>query len=386
MNILIITYICIVLLQVVFIKYYIDGWQGKITGVSQDLLKYNLEHQNELDKYIYNIVKHRIQLLDTMDYNDWLVYNNKNAVVTHGGNEYYLSVYEHIHNNVENYLDSDEFVMRVNATQDSLGMTYADLIKQDNYAFLFSTFTPNPSLIRNMFDMTHNEDGINTMSYYWLDPITNRATKKKAVTGIWSKEIDKDNKYQGVIMMGYGVKDIEIDYSSKYYEYMHKPFMAIVSISTLISSIILYLSTGKKDIVKPLILLITTNMYLTTFFNTTEGVTTLPVEQEKVKDINDGILSISFLVAVNIFIIETLKKVKTRYSLHNESAFLFCLALILLLFSLYKKTNYTKINDMREHRIEKQLMFNMSIFINLFILFNYLIFVGGEGKLFKFSK
>jgi len=117
--------------------------------------------------------------------------------------------------------------------------------------------------------------------------------------------------------------------------------------------------------------------------NTTEGITTLAVEQDKVKDINDGILSISFLVAVNIFIIETLKKFKQKYSLHNESAFLFCLSLVLLLLSLYKKTNYSTINDMRAERIQKQLMFNLSIFINLFILINYLIFVGGDAKLIK---
>jgi hypothetical protein len=117
--------------------------------------------------------------------------------------------------------------------------------------------------------------------------------------------------------------------------------------------------------------------------STTEGVTSLVIEQEKVKDINDGILSISFLVAVNIFIIETLKKVKTKYSLHNESAFLFCLALILLLMALYKKSNYNKIDSVRAHRIEKQFMYNLSIFINLFILVNYLAYIGKETKIFK---
>ena len=143
------------------------------------------------------------------------------------------------------------------------------------------------------------------------------------------------------------------------------------------------MSTNSEDIAKPLILLIGSNAYLTYFMSTIEGVTSLTVEQEKVKDINDGILSISFLVAVNIFIIETLKKAKGKYSLHNESAFLFCLALILLLMALYKKTNYNKIDSVREHRIEKQFMYNLSIFINLFILVNYLVYVGKETKIFK---
>jgi hypothetical protein len=122
------------------------------------------------------------------------------------------------------------------------------------------------------------------------------------------------------------------------------------------------------------------NIYLTTFINTKEGVTTLAVESDKVKDINDGVLSISFLAAVNVYILQTLREVKAHRNLHNESAFLFTLALVLLLFSLYKKTNYNKIDDIRNHRIKKQLMYNTSIFVNLFILFNYLVYVSRDGN------
>jgi len=123
------------------------------------------------------------------------------------------------------------------------------------------------------------------------------------------------------------------------------------------------------------------NIYLTIFINTKEGVTTLSVESDKVKDINDGILSISFLAAVNIYILQTMKQVKGYGNLHNESAFLFTLALVLLLFALYKKTNYNKIDDIRTHRIKKQLMYNTSIFVNLFILFNYLVYIAKDGNI-----
>ena len=108
--------------------------------------------------------------------------------------------------------------------------------------------------------------------------------------------------------------------------------------------------------------------------------TTLPIEQDRVKDINDGILSISFLAAVNIYILQTLKAVKGYNDLHNESAFLFTLALILLLFALYKKTNYNKIDEIRVHRIKKQFMYNLSIYVNLFILFNYIVYVARDGR------
>ena len=87
------------------------------------------------------------------------------------------------------------------------------------------------------------------------------------------------------------------------------------------------------------------------------------------------------MAAVNIYILQTLREVKNNRDLHNESAFLFTLALVLLLFALYKKTNYNQINDIRVHRIQKQFMYNASIFVNLFILFNYLVYVAKDGHI-----
>jgi hypothetical protein len=162
---------------------------------------------------------------------------------------------------------------------------------------------------------------------------------------------------------------------------MQMPFIVMVSVGTIVASLLLYHSSGQKNFWMSLLFLSILNIYIVQYINTREGVTTIDVENTKVKDINDGILSISFLAAVNIYILQTLKAVKDHRNLHNESAFLFTLALVLLLFSLYKKSNYNKIDDIRTHRIEKQLMYNMSIFVNLFILFNYLVYVAKDGRI-----
>ena len=183
------------------------------------------------------------------------------------------------------------------------------------------------------------------------------------------------------MLLEYSLIDVEIQYSNKYYEFMEMPFIVMVSIGTILASLLLYHSSGENNFWMSLLFLSIMNIYITMFINTREGVTTLDVENNKVKDINDGILSISFLAAVNIYILQTLKEIKDHRNLHNESAFLFTLALVLLLFSLYKKSNYNKIDDIRTHRIEKQLMYNMSIFVNLFILFNYLVYVARDGRI-----
>ena len=198
---------------------------------------------------------------------------------------------------------------------------------------------------------------------------------------LWQKVIDGEHQFEGVMFIGYNLIDVEMQYANKYYDFLDIPFIAIVSVGTIIASLLLYHASGQKNFWMSLLFLSILNIYLTTFIDTKEGVTTLAVENDKVKDINDGILSISFLAAVNIYILQTLKEVKDHRNLHNESAFLFTLALVLLLFALYKKTNYNKIDDVRTHRIKKQLAYNTSIFVNLFILFNYLVYVARDGHI-----
>ena len=315
-----------------------------------------------------------------MSYNDWIDENNKRVVLEYKGRKYDFFIYEQIENNSNNYSQDNEYIFRASSDKESIGLAYSDIIKEKNYSFLFSIFSPNPHMLNNMFDLNKTKGGVNNAMYYWLDSETHRAVKQNIINTNFIKK-DKDNSVQGVIGISYNLTDIELDYSNKYYDFVSKKFIIYMSLTIFISSLILYYSTNNKDLFKPLFLLISSNIYLTYFMSTTEGITNIETEQDKVKDINDGILSISFLVAVNIFILETLKKGEKKYSLHNESAFLFCVALILLLLALYKKSNYNKIDDIRENRIEKQFLYNLSIFINLFILVNYLLYVGKETKI-----
>jgi hypothetical protein len=382
---IVLCYVVILALQYYYVKNYLTDWQKLLpTNRDQDI-DYNKTNASELITLFDETITDRVNLLKSISYTDWLKYNNDNCIVSFGDGNYEINVFERVQNNTVDYLTSSDSILRVGKDTDSIGLSYSDIIKEKNYSFLFSMFSLSPNMVNQMYELSKSSGGVNAANYYWLDDISHRAVKKKFVFLDYEKknENEDESKIVGVICISYVVNDVELDYSNKYYDFMESSFLISISVTIFISSIILYLSTNKQDIVKPLILLVGSNAYLTYFMSTTEGVTSLVTEQEKVKDINDGILSISFLVAVNIFIIETLKKVKTKYSLHNESAFLFCLALILLLLALYKKSNYNKIDNVRAHRIEKQFMYNLSIFINLFILVNYLAFIGKETNIFK---
>ena len=380
-NILIGAYVCYVILQMYVVKNYILDWQSLIKGPNVDQMKYNLGHKPELTEAFTKEIVSRMKMLENMDYADWINYNNNHAMIIHGGYEYDIFIFERSVNAMENYLSNSHYTLRVNKNVDLLGLSYVDLLRQANYAFLFSLFQPNPDFLETIFKGPQYEDGTNIYAHFMTDPTTNRAVKTNAVTGVWKKVIDSDHQFEGVMFIGYNLIDVEMQYANKYFEFLDIPFIGLVSVGTIIATLLLYHASGQKNFWMALLFLSILNIYLTTFINTKEGITTLAVENDKVKDINDGILSISFLAAVNIYILQTLKEIKDHRNLHNESAFLFTLALVLLLFALYKKTNYNKIDDIRTHRIKKQLAYNTSIFVNLFILFNYLVYVARDGRI-----
>jgi len=372
-------YICYLLIQIYIVKNYILNWQSLLTGQNFDEMNYNLSHKPELANTFTDVVASRIKMLEHMDYIDWINYNNDHSVIKHAGFEYEMSIFERSKNDPANYLSNSHFTLRVNKNTNNLGLSYVDLLRQTNYAFLFSLFQPNPDFLETIYQGPVYDDNTNIYAHFTLDPSTNRAIKTNVITGVWKKQADNGQIFEGVILIDYGLLDVESEYSNKYFDYMGTSFVVMASIATLITTLLLYHSSKQTNFYMSFIFLSILNIYLIIFMTTTEGVTTLEVENNKVKDINDGILSISFLAAVNIYILQTLKSVKNHLILHNESAFLFTLALVLLLFALYKKTNYNKIDDIRIHRIKKQFLYNTSIFVNLFILFNYLVYVARDG-------
>jgi hypothetical protein len=380
-NILIGAYVCYVILQMYVVKNYILDWQSLITGSNVDQMKYNLGHKPELVDLFTKEIVSRMKMLEHMSYNDWINYNNKHPVINHKNFQYDISIFERSVNSLENYLSNSHYTLRANKNVEHLGLSYADLLRQTNYAFLFSLFQPNADFLETIYKGPLYEDNTNIYAHYTMDSSTYRAVKTNVNTGVWKKAIDSEHVFEGVILIEYSLIDVEIQYSNKYYEFMDMSFMVIVSIGTILASLLLYHSSGENNFWMSLLFLSILNIYITIYINTREGVTTMEVENNKVKDINDGILSISFLAAVNIYILQTLKAVKDHRNLHNESAFLFTMALVLLLFALYKKSNYNKIDNVRTHRIQKQLMYNMSIFVNLFILFNYLVYVARDGRI-----
>lgn len=361
-----------------YFKKYIDLIYSE-KSTERDNIKYNADNHDNLNKLFSKVLEERIKMLDKMSYEEWIDYNNKNIIISSENYKYYISIYESTGGDKDS-----EFILRASANDDATGLSYSDLIQQEKFAFIFSSFAPNKDLISVMNKLTPDNNGLNNLSFYALDYNINKAVKKHSIVGKWKKKLNNNNVLRGVITVGYILKDVEKDYSNTYFNYSNKYFLLVISLVTYISSILLHYSKYSVSIIKPLIFLITLNIYLTMYFSTNEGITSFETEQAKFTDINSGVLSLSFLTGVNTYILDKFKTVKnSKFVLNTETSLYFLIAILLMLASLYKVNNYSSIDGIRTSRIDIQCMYNMCIIINFYVLFNYLVYLGIESKLVK---
>lgn len=377
--ILVLIYTCFVIYQMYYIKTYILNWHSLVVGDKTLHMQHNIKNKGKLNKHFTTVIEDRLKKLEEMSYGEWLDYNNMNPEIYNGGFTYNIAVYERVKNDEGNYNIPDRFLLRANKYRESLGLTYEELLKMANYTFLFSIFSPHPDLIHTMFQSSHYKGGTNIYSFYGVDSDLNRPVKMNAIGAKFSKE-EGDGVFEGVIYAGYSLLDVEEQYANKYYDFLSKKFLIGASIGTLATALLMYYASGRNRIWLPFAFLLASNYYILSFIDVVEGITDMANEETKVKDINEGILSISFLAAVNVFIIQSLQANPKTKKEYYEPALLFMLGLGMLLSSLYKITNYNRIDEIRVHRIEKQFLYNGSVYLNMFILLFYTLVVLRESK------
>lgn len=377
--ILVLIYTCFVIYQMYYIKTYIVNWHSLVVGDKTLHMQHNIKNKGKLNKHFTTVIEDRLKKLEEMSYGEWLDYNNMNPEIYNGGFTYNIAVYERVKNDEGNYNIPDRFLLRANKYRESLGLTYEELLKMANYTFLFSIFSPHPDLIHTMFQSSHYKGGTNIYSFYGVDSDLNRPVKMNAIGAKFSKE-EGDGVFEGVIYAGYSLLDVEEQYANKYYDFLSKKFLIASSIGTLATALLMYYASGRSRIWLPFVFLLASNYYILSFIDVVEGITDMANEETKVKDINEGILSISFLAAVNVFIIQSLQGNPKTEKEYYEPALLFMLGLGMLLASLYKITNYNRIDEIRVHRIEKQFLYNGSVYLNMFILLFYTLVVLRESK------
>lgn len=332
----------------------------------------NIKNKQLLTKELGDTLIERMNLLNSgkLSFHEWLDYNTKNMFIKVNGGGYYLFVHEHI--------EDKSFICRVHANAKYPNLLWSDIIKEQNEQFISHKFTCDPDLVFNMFNVGQN-DIPDTMSYYWNDPVTNKLIKKQS---LFLSQTEKGKDKEGlehngfVIGVGYNIENLNTTYQTKYYSKINNFYFATV-IATVIGMTIIMSSfkvVPKYTNIKAILFLISSLLYILYYTNLTENLSSPSGEQDKMDSINSGILSISFLIGVNIFIISTLQYSKS-IELNKETAVIFSASLLLLMFSIFKKTGYSTIDDLVGIRISNQFVFNYSILLNILIIVNYLLFI-----------
>jgi hypothetical protein len=363
MYIIILIYLIILIIQYYYIrKLNKNSYDNTIL----EQINYNNKNSKYLESEFNNVISERINLLNTKfkdDYTGWLEYNNNNVLIKIGKYKYYISIFEKIGH-------TDKFLFKVFPDKSYINLTLDNIISNNNNYTYFSNYNIDKDLLKNMY---YNNSNNNIIKSTWIKPIDNILEDKISVY----KNFESSNKNnKGIVTIGYISNDINITESYYYYNKLNKYVLIITSLFIFFLSITIYnISKIFVNKIKSILFLVFTNIYILYYISNKEQVGTVNSEIDKQKSLIDSALAVSFLFAVNIYIIQTMYAKYKKSIIYLESTILFIISVILILFTILKDNNFTNIDVLIKKRIHKQYFFNLSIVINIFILINYLVFV-----------
>lgn len=360
---LVIFYVVIVVFQIVFTYYNVNYIKNETQ--LDDKIRFNVKHYEDIKLFLKRELERRAELLISgkMNYDEWIKYNNDNVFVEYKGEKYDIFIYLRGENNGH---PGDTIQLVCDLDKAYVGLILTDLMKDVGEQFVFLKQTSDPNLAKHFMELGRN--GVTSVKYFWPDPVELKPTKKESqIITIPA------NKEHGELLMGIGLDLVNLDQSTRFYyiNELHKSYLVLISLLTLFIAIIVYLFS-KSNGHKSFIFLFLTNLYLLYYMNNSEYHGSTETEIKKIDQINSGILSVSFLVGVNTFIITSLTKLSDN-ELFIQSAIVFAISVILLLFSAFKITNQITISDLLNDRISNELIFNFSILLNIFVVSNYIL-------------
>ena len=325
----------------------------------------------DLDNIKKNIEKnllYRADLLNSnkMTFDNWVKYNYEHDVIKIDNKDFYFFIFQYINN-------QDDFLTLVHANKNYVNLAWKDVMKSQKEYFPFVKEETNEKLIHNMQDLG-NLKKINSIKYFWTDPLEKSLIKKESYFMNW---YDNNDKKKGVIGIGYNTNNILTTNTIDYSNYIH--YLNIIILNVIVCLVICVIFFIMNHKVKSLIFLSICLLYINDYIQSKELLGSFETENLKVQSINSSILGISFLVGINVFILSSLKK-EIKNNLFIESGIIFSMSLMLLLLSMFKITNFMNIRELMEDRISNQLFFNFCILLNLFVIINYVLFIISRSK------
>ena len=240
-SLLIITilYILFVILELYLINRYINSKHEKESDFNKEL-KTNDIKENE---FICNIIKNRLEKLKTMNYIQWLKYNQENILINFDNEKLYVFIYEL-------GKDTNTLFLRTHLLDQYLNMeanTFETYIK--NKSAYFSQHKNSNIVSKDLYNSIEWDNGCSQYSYLWADPLANDRPIIKTAIGKTFKKHENGLIINGYIGIGY-TSSVLLNAIKYYFEYVEKYFLFILFLFIYFTTIIAYHFNGKQRIRK----------------------------------------------------------------------------------------------------------------------------------------
>ena len=369
---LIVIMIVITIVQYVLINKIIYNQQNvKLT----ERIKFNLANQEDIEKTISEDLQKRLSLLYTakdegsdhkLKYNDWIEYTIKSPYVyvnKENDIKYFIQIWRKIEG-VEN-----GYKLRAYPDSKFINHEWTDL-----YDYIDSVFTSKHTTTSKHLLSTWEKlkaEPYSVLQFYWYDPVFDSMVERKEI--IYNYDDGLGNK--GMISAGYTLKDINEEYTFSHFKDKDGSIRNIYTfsvISTYILTLLIYAfnkENGTIAFFKSLLFFIIFMGYITYYITLEDQLGSTDIELKKLDSINQGVLSMSFMTGLSVFILSNIKE--TKPFLYRETSFLLIAYMIAIILILFKNNSYIKLRDITRHRVFKEFTFNYCILINMFIVINF---------------
>lgn len=354
--------VCVVIIIFLIYFYFYPGNKYAQRENGNDEYLFPDDVEDNIRKKLRTVVE---QLQESKSIGDWFQYIRNNSILTVNNQKLYLFCYESVDK------DKTKFQVRVYYDSKYENMMWEDIFATQQNNFVFIQEKTDKDLIANMYSSTSRKK--ESIRYYWTNPVNKSLTAKQAVVEKW----DKDGR-SGIVGMGYTVKNLSETNKIIYQDFVN-PF---VSICYLVLTAIITILLIRKNLGFGLFFFIFSTLGFVIYVGTEEFTGSAQSENDKTVAINSMILSISFLLGVNLFILNSLRGDKPKsFKTFNEVAVLFCSSLVLILASILYFSSSSDVPDLMQNRISKQLMFILAVIINICIIIAFFIHVFQERKI-----
>jgi hypothetical protein len=342
-----------------------------------DRINFNLSNQNEVEQTITTELRDRLKLLKTseddpndktkMEYNDWCQYNTDSPFIFVNREQdikYFIQTWRLVPNT-----DYQHFKLRTYPDTKLLNHSWTDL-----YNFILTVFTsnhvqPEKDLIKIWYLLKGKP--LSVFQFYWYDPIFDSVVERKEII------LNYDDGYgnAGTFSAGYTLRNINETYKFNHFQTKNNKIREIYIASVIMTvflTLVIYIfnkDNQKLAFIKALLFFGIFMTYIGYYMSLDDELGSAEVELKKLDSINQGILSMSFMTGLSIFILTNIKQ--TKDFLYRETSFLLIVYMIAIILILFKNNAYIKLRDITNHRVFKEFIFNYCILINMFIIINF---------------